>query len=116
MPKTSDMLESKFIKKTDIGPGQLWTIANVAQVNVARDDEDQELKWCLNFKEIDKPMVLNVTNIRLLEHICGSDDTDKWINKQVVIYFDPTVMYAGEVKGGLRVRAPKTKEESDLPF
>jgi len=116
MPRTSDMVESKYIKKGDVGPGQLWTIRAVDRINVAKEDDEPEYKWALHFNEIKKPMTLNVTNIKMLEMVCGSDNTDDWTGKQVVVYYDPTVMYAGEAKGGLRIRAPKSAAEQALPF
>ncbi len=68
---------------------------------------DPENKWCLTFSESDKPLVLNMTNIQLCERIFGSDDTDHWLKKKLVLYVDPNVSYAGKLTGGIRVRAPK---------
>lgn len=110
MPRLNEMIESKFLKKEDVennGRGSLVTISKVSQHNVAMQGAGEELKWCLEFAELDKPMVLNVTNMRLIEAIAGSDDTDDWIGKKVVLYNDPTIMYAGKVMGGIRVRAPR---------
>lgn len=107
MPKISEMRESKFLKKEDVGRGAMGTIQSVGQMNVAKEGADHEMKWCLTFAEIDKPLVLNSTNIQLCAQICGSEDTDHWIGKRIVLYTDPSVMYAGKVIGGIRVRAPK---------
>ena len=114
MPKTSEMIPSKYLKRDDVGRGVLVTIKGVKHENVGKE-EDPELKYVALFNEVDKPLVLNLTNIKLLEAICQSDDTDGWIGKQVVLYDDPTVMFKGEVKGGIRVRAPKD-QKNDLPF
>jgi hypothetical protein len=110
MPKIHDMLESKFLKKDDVGPGRLLTIEGVIQNNVAKQGAEPEMKWCLTFTDEDKPLVLNSTNIQLCQHIFGSDDTDDWLHKQIVLYADPTIMYAGKVVGGIRVRAPKKRQ------
>lgn len=107
MPKIGEMLESKFLKKDDVGNGMLMTVASCEQHNVAKQGADPELKWCLTFSESDKPLVLNSTNIQLCQQIFGSDDTDHWIGKRIVLYTDPSVMYAGKVIGGIRVRKPK---------
>ena len=112
MPKTSDMRESKFLKKDDVGAGALMTISKCAQYNVAKEGAPPEQKWCLEFEESEKPLVLNSTNIQLCEQICGSDDTDAWIGKQLVLYTDPNVSYQGKLIGGIRVRAPKLKRPS----
>lgn len=107
MPKTSEMRESKFLKQSDIGAGALMTVEGCEKHNVAKEGAEPEHKWCLAFAETDKPLVLNSTNIQLCERIFGSDDTDEWIGKKVVLYVDPNVSYGGKVVGGIRVRAPK---------
>jgi hypothetical protein len=107
MPKTSEMRDSKYLKQADVGKGVLVTIERVLQMDVSLDDAPTEMKWCIKFVELDKPMVLNGTNIQLLEKVCGSDDTDHWHGKRVVLYVDPNVSYQGKLVGGIRVRAPK---------
>ena len=115
MPKIHEMLESKFLKKEDVGAGSLLTVASVIQKNVAKEGADPELKWCLTFSDGDKPFVLNSTNIQLCQAIFGSDDTDHWIGKQIVLYTDPSIMYAGKVVGGVRVRKPRLKQPAAAP-
>jgi hypothetical protein len=130
MPKVHEMIESKFLKKEDAGTGVLGTISLVDQQNVAIQGAEPEMKWCMHFKELDKPMVLNSTNLQLAKAALGSDDTDDWIGKQIVLYNDPNVSFAGKLTGGIRLRAtrmktpPKTAEaarklaemEDDIPF
>jgi hypothetical protein len=134
MPKTSEMRESKFMKKEDVGAGALMTVEGCEPHNVAKEGAPPENKWCLTFAESDKPLVLNSTNIQLCERIFGSDDTDEWVGKKIVLYTDPNVSYAGKIVGGIRVRAPKVKpnakpapppppppdidelDDSDIPF
>jgi hypothetical protein len=109
VPKTSEMKDSKFLKQTDIGTGSLMTVESIDQHNVAKEGADREMKWCMTFAEADKPLVLNATNIALCERIFGSDDTDHWVGKKIVLYTDPTVSYGGKIVGGIRVRAPKIR-------
>ena len=109
MPKTSEMRESKFLKQSDVGGGMLFTVSGCTRHNVAVQGAEPELKWCLEFSESDKPLVLNATNLQLCEQIFGSDDTDHWMGKKVVLYTDPNVSYGGKLVGGIRVRAPKVK-------
>lgn len=128
MPKITEMLPSKYLKKEDCTPPILVTITGVSQENVGQGD-DMEEKWILSFKET-KGMVLNSTNLRLLEMITGSDDSDDWTGKQVVAYSDPNISFGGKLVGGIRLRAPKTAPkhttspkaqtveelDSDIPF
>lgn len=105
--KIGEMIESKYLKQSDVTADVIVTVAKVGQANVAPKGEEQELKWLIRFTEFSKPMVLNSTNIKRLAKACSSDDTDEWIGKQVVLYVDPDVEFAGNVVGGLRIRAHK---------
>jgi len=120
MPNIHDMKASKFLKKEDVGRGVLVTIQEIRQINVAQEGAPEELKWCATFKEEEKPLVLNSTNNALIASIVGSEETDDWGGHQVVLYNDPTVMFKSEIKGGIRIRAPKgtaaAKKDDDLPF
>ena len=55
-------------------------------LNVAKQGADPEMKWCLTFADIDKPLVLNATNIQLCEKVFRSDDTDDWHGVKVRLY------------------------------
>ena len=107
MPKIHEMLESKFLKKEDAGDGMLVTIRGVDRQNVGKDDEP-ELKWVALFEEC-KPMVLNGTNLALIEKALGSDDTDDWVGQKIVLFNDENVSFGGKVVGGIRVDVNRTK-------
>lgn len=107
MPKLNEMIESKFLKKEDVGvDGTVCTIKDVTQEKVGReDDPNADTKWCLVVKEFKKPMVLNKTNMQRLAKITGSEDTDDWIGQRVILYNDEDVEFRGEIVGAIRVRA-----------
>lgn len=107
--KVHDMIPSAFLKQTDVGDGALLIVTGIRQENVAMQGTEPEYKWCLEFKGVDKPLVLNPTNMRLMEGIMGSDETDDWIGKEVVLYTDPTISFGGKITGGIRVRAPQNQ-------
>lgn len=108
MPKVHQMKDSRFLKKEDCGPGVLATIADCYQENIGLDDGPEQLAWVLSFKEPNlKPMVLKSVNMQLIHGITGSDDTDHWKGKVIVLYHDVGVMMKGKVVGGIRARAPK---------
>jgi hypothetical protein len=116
MPTIHDLKQSKFLAKSDfpISPTNptgaiLLTVAGYAQQNVAMESQPPEMKWVLKFAEVEKPMVLNSTNGQLIAAFTGSEDFDDWIGRQIVAYFDPSVSFGGQLKGGIRVRAPKAK-------
>ena len=107
MAKVGEMIESKYLKQSDVQDDTPVTIAKVGKANVAREGDEPEYKWLIRFNEFSKPMVLNSTNIKRLARSCNSDDTDEWIGKKVVLYVDPDVEFGGNVVGGLRIRAMK---------
>jgi len=109
MPKIGDMIESKFLKKEDVGDGKLLVISGIKQYNVAMQGAEQDMKWCAEFNGDDKPLVLNSTNLHLLEASFGSDDTDDWVGKAIVVYNDPSVSFGGKITGGVRVDVKRTK-------
>ena len=101
--KIGDMIESKYLKQSDVDDVIPVTVQALKKVNVARDDEDPEYRWTIKFNEFAKPMVLNVTNLKRLAKALG-DDTDGWIGNQVQLYVDPDIEFGGNVVGGLRIR------------
>lgn len=115
MPKIHEMIESKFIKKEEVDPPVLVTIAGISKQNVAKEGVEPEFKWTMSFQELDKHMVLNVTNLQVLGIICASDDSDEWVGQQVVLYNDPNVSFGGKVVGGIRVRKPKNSKARTAP-
>ena len=104
--KAGSLIESKFLKKEDINDetGNLVTIDSLEQQNVGKDDGDEDLKWCMYFKEFKKPLVMNSTNIQLTTKALGTDETDDWVGKKIVLYVDDSVSFGGKIVGGIRIR------------
>ncbi len=96
--------KSAFLKKEDVGDGTIVTITGVTEENVAKEGAPEEMKWCLHVAEFDKPMVLNSTNGQLIAKFTGSEDTDGWTGKQIILYDDPSVSFGGKITGGIRAR------------
>src|SRR3990172_3703901 len=117
MPKFSEMIESKYLKKEDVGgeSGILVTIANCFQVNVALPGVEPEMKWALTFEELDKPLVLNVINTQLLAKITAVTHTDDCIGKKIVLYEEPNVTMGGKLVGGVRIRAARIQTGPKVP-
>lgn len=115
------MIESKFLKKEDLDydNGNIVTISKIEQQNVALQDGEEDLKWCMTFKEFKKPMVLNSTNIQLTTKALGTDETDFWLGKKIIIYVDDNVSFGGKLVGGIRIKrvaGPTTKRAVDQDF
>ena len=114
--KISDMIPSKYLKQSDVTDETLVTVKGLKKVNVARDDEEPDYRWTVQFHEFEKPMVLNTTNLKRMAKALG-DDTDDWIGNSVTVYVDPDIEFGGNIVGGLRIKAarnPATKAKAAL--
>jgi hypothetical protein len=103
----SHLKQSKYLTRADAGAGILVTIKEIFQDNVAKEGAPEEMKWCMSFNEVEKPMVLNSTNGQIIASITKSEETDEWIGAKIVLYDDPNVSFGGKLVGGIRVRAPR---------
>lgn len=104
MPKVSEMIQSKYLRKEDIDDEIVVTLKDVSLESMPGDVGEQ--RWVLAFKELPKGLVLNSTTIRVLEKAFGAD-SDDWVGKKAVLYVDPNVSFKGQIVGGLRLRPLK---------
>lgn len=104
MPNINEMISSKYLKQADVPDPIIVTVQGVKQVNLAKEGEEPEWKWAIKFRELDKPMILNSTNIHVAAKICDSPEANDWKGKEIVLYTDPNVSFGGQVVGGLRFR------------
>lgn len=99
--KTSQMIQSKFLKKDDFPSPEVLTIKDCSLEEVGKGDS----RWVLFFKEKTKGVVLNVTKIKQLETAYG-DDSEGWHGKKVKLSHDPTVMMGTQQVGGIKFAFP----------
>lgn len=118
--------QSHYLTKDDCGTGGiLVTIAGMANAELENDGKT-ETRPILKFVEDVKPMVLNITNRELLKVATGETTVGGIKGKQIVVYNDPTVMFGGEMKGGIRIKAAQRApapaqpgdgfEDQEVPF
>jgi hypothetical protein len=113
VPKVSEMIVSKFLRKEDFEDGdQILTIKGVKLEDMPGGEGQQ--KWVLYFRELPKGMALNSTTIRVLEKGYG-DDSDLWVGKKALVYVDPNVTFKGQLTGGLRLRTQKAAAGAAAP-
>jgi len=115
--KIGNMKESKFLKKEDFGTtGKNVVIERLTSEDVSMQDKPEEMKHIIYFQGMQKGLVLNWANIQLIASVTGSEETDDWIGKTVNAYEDPTIMFGGNLVGGIRVRAPMAPQaQSENP-
>lgn len=105
MVNFNKLKQSKFLGKEDVDPPVNVTISSCIKKNVALESQAPEMKYTLEFQENLKPLVLNFTNASMMAQITGQDDTDDWVGAKVQLYNDPSIMFAGKLTGGIRIRA-----------
>ena len=103
----SELKQSKFLTKNDVMPPVLVTMREVTPVNVAQEGAEPDNKFALHFDELEKPLVLNSTNGQIIAAITGSQESEGWAGKKIVLYNDPNISFGGKLTGGIRCRAPK---------
>ncbi len=111
MPNVNDLKDSKFLTKEDADPPIVVTIAGWREMDVSMESQPTRLKYVLDFKEVEKPLVLNNTNGQRIALITGKDDFDDWLGFKITVFNDKMVEFGGKIVGGIRVHVP----QPDLP-
>ncbi len=103
--KFSQMIQSKYLKKDDLDEDVIVTVRKFTEQNVAADGQPEDKKWVLYFDEYEKGLVLNSTNIQLLQNATGASGPEEAVGKEIILYVDPNISFGGKIVGGLRIRA-----------
>ncbi len=99
-PDARDFLGGNYLNKEDLRGVTVVTVIDVQSVAFPRSPRR---KLVALFHELQKPLILNKTNTRLMAGIFGTTDTSLWRGK-VELYVEPNVEYSGRVVGGIRVQ------------
>ena len=75
-----------------------------------QESKPRRNKLVMAFEEIEKPLILNKTNIKRLARIFETADTSQW-RGPVTLYVEQGVEYGGRVVGGLRIKPAEVKSE-----
>lgn len=94
----------------EAGKDMVLTIKSVAKENVKGHGGKVEELTVARFKEIKKPMVLNVTNCKTIKDIYSTPYIEEWEGKKIQVY-GTEVKFGGEMVEALRIRPiiPKTE-------
>lgn len=107
--------KSKYLTKDDVGTGGLILTISFFKSETIESDDGNEEKVVLHFAEDVKPMVLNRTNSALLAGATGAKTVGEARGKTIIVYNDPTIMFAGKVTGGLRIRSHSEEKPKAAP-
>jgi len=108
----SNVGNSPYFTREDVGDGLVGTISGVIRENVSPPDEPADMKWVVEFIDHVKKLVLNITRTRQITKIAGGPSEEEWICHRIEMFDDPTVEYKGKEVGGTRVRKPKVEAEA----
>lgn len=96
-----------YLQKEDVPNPIVCTISGATEEQL---DENERHKLVLQFKELEKGVVMNVTNINTLIFELKTDDTDAWVGNRVEMYVDTDVTFGGKKVGGIRFRRAPAEE------
>jgi hypothetical protein len=108
----NQIFPSRWLKASDLSrEGQNVTIR---KVTVEEIGEAREKKPICAFDEIDKELVVNVTNWNGIAELTGEDDSDNWAG-HVVKLVRVRVPFGGKNVEAIRVEAADAKPHRSLP-
>jgi hypothetical protein len=110
----SDFDQSRYLQATKFGELGTEKRLKIKAVTKEIDVGDQkETKAVLWFTTTDKGLMLNKTNLRVLQGAFG-DAMDNWRDK-IVVVFSVMVDFRGKMVPGLRVKIPPPKDDYKAP-
>ena len=99
--KTSTIYPSNFLKASDIPANGVTVVIAKADMQEMGQGQDRETKLVLGFKDTEKVLTINKTNLKTIEKLHG-DDTDLWMGKPIHLVVRE-VDFAGETTLAIRV-------------
>ena len=98
--------ESRYLKHQDLNDQDVvLTIQDVTREDIKEKDGTSKKKFILHFKELEKGLVLNTTNMNMLYKLLLSDDSDDWKDKRITLYVKDDIEMGGEIMSGIRIRS-----------
>ena len=96
----------------DDGKDIILTIKNVVQEAVIGADGKKEDCVVIYWQEPQKPMIANVTNMKMIAKLAGSPYIEQWTGMKVQIGIEKVKAF-GDVVDALRVRKTKPKVQAE---
>lgn len=83
--KLSEAFPSNFLKADDLGGRNVTVEIEDASFEEIGQGRDKESKIILKFVGKEKKLVCNKTNANTIAKVVGSDDTDDWPGKKIIL-------------------------------
>ena len=97
--------DNPFLKKERFLPNQGADLT-IADIRYEEIGTEKESKPVITWKEPEKPMICNKTNLKIITFLYGSTP-EQYIGKKVHVYHNPLTEFAGNIVGGLSVSTPR---------
>ena len=94
----------------DQGKDLILTIKK-AGVEKVKNERGSEECTVISFVENQKPMIINVTNARIIQKIYKTPYIEEWAGKKIQLYIDDSIKCKGEIVEGLRIRPRIPKQD-----
>jgi len=88
------------------------TIVEVKNEDVEGQKGQKESCMVIYFEEVDKGMICNKTNAKMIQSLYGSPYLEDWVGKKIILGTEPVTAF-GETTDALRIRAYKPKVQID---
>lgn len=101
-----EMVDKDFLSSEILGEGEerIYTIEGIREEELVNEKNNtHDVKPVVYFKETDKKLALNISNIKTIQKIYGVTRADLLVGKKIQI-FRTTVSAFGETKSCIRVR------------
>lgn len=118
MPTLNEMFPGRFLRAADLKNPAKVAVREVKQESMFSKWENQKVeKWVayfrsVNGRDLDKGLVLNITNGKAIADVAGSRESQDWIGAVVELY-PTTVNVAGSQKRAIRVREARNGKGGD---
>ena len=110
MANIDELFPSTWLKATDLRKQRVPVRISHVKVEEVGDDK----KPVLYFQNATKGLVLNVTNANMIKEITGSNDTDAWRGRSIVL-FVTKVDFQGKRTDAIRVDYPDSQAQGTSP-
>ncbi len=101
--KQNDVYPSRFLKAEDLDDELTLTITKVEMIDLEDKQGQSQQKPVVYFKEVQKGLIVNKTNWKLITESTGEEDSDNWTGKQITL-FTLDVDAFGDIVAAIRVK------------
>ena len=110
----ADSRNSRFLSRADVRTPRVDTIVQAGRTQIDfGQGKGPEWKSVVIFKEL-KPWIVGPECVALIADILGTRDSREWAGRQLEVYDEPRVPFAGKVVGGIRPRAPRQRKNGSV--